>query len=508
MTPKIRSTHLQRQACVYLRQSSPGQVENNRESTERQYALVGRAQAFGWDSSQIETLDGDLGKSGSTTEGREDFKRMMASVGLGRVGAVFALEASRLSRSQADWHKLLDVCALTDTLIVDHDGVYDPNDFNDRVLLGFKGTWSHTELHGMRLRLQGAKRNKAQKGELRSLPPAGYVYDEADHLVFDPDASVVDVVKLVFRKFNEIGSAYGVARHFNGSGMLFPGARWSASETKRVIWAPTTYLRVLSILKNPTYAGAYTYGRNCTEGRMCDGVIRKMRKKVVDRSRWLVVIKDAHPAYVSWEEYVENEAQLTRNRHDTDVAGRRGMSRNGLGLLQGLVICGRCGSRMYVHYDGKAGTAADYVCDRRKRNTANDPVCWVVPAPAIDRAVEERVLEALSVENIDLSLSVLSELRKSVKDEEAHWKVRLEKARYEAERARRQYDAVEPENRLVARGLEEQWNKRLGELECLEQEHAKASAARPLTLLTDSQRREVALLTRDFPSVWHSDSTP
>ena len=507
MNQKIRPTHLQRRACVYLRQSSPGQVENNRESTERQYALVDRAKILGWDPSQIETLDGDLGKSGTTTAGRDDFQRLMASVGLGQVGAVLALEASRLSRSQADWHKLLDVCALTDTLIIDHDGLYDPNDFNDRVLLGFKGTWSHTELHGMRLRLQGAKRNKALKGELRHLPPAGYVYNSEGCMVFDPDASVIDAVRLVFRKFHEIGSAFGVARYFNDSAQDFPGARWSTTLTPRVTWAPITHERVLSILKNPTYAGVYTFGKSRIQGLVRDGEVAKVRQQISDRAQWLVFIKNAHPAYVTWEEFMENEVQISRNRHDIDIAGRRGMSRKGACLLQGLVICGRCGSRMTVNYHGEAKASPSYVCDRRKRLTANEPTCWGVAAPTVDAAVEKQVLKALTTENVDLSLLVLNELRKDEEDEEAHWRIRLEKARYETDRARRQYDLVEPENRLVARGLEEQWNQKLGELARLEQEYVKASQQKPAVSISELQRRDVMKLAHDLPSVWHAKTT-
>ena len=507
MNSKIRATHLQRQACVYLRQSSMGQVENNRESTERQYALVERAKNLGWDPSQIETLDSDLGKSGTTTAGRDDFQRLMALVGLAKVGAVLALEASRLSRSQADWHKLLDVCALTDTLIIDHDGLYDPNDFNDRVLLGFKGTWSYTELHSMRLRLQGAKLNKALKGELRHLPPAGFVYNAEGRMVFDPDASVVDAVRLVFRKFREIGSAFGVAKYFNDNAQTFPDARWSAMATPRAVWAPITHERVLSILKNPTYAGVYTFGRTRINSLIKDGVVAKVRLQISDRAQWLVFIKDAHPAYVTWDEFIENEVQISRNRHDIDIAGRRGMARKGACLLQGLVICGRCGSRMNVHYHSEAKASPSYVCDRRKRLTANEPTCWVLAAPPVDAAVENQVLEALTAENIDLSLLVLKELKKGDEDEKAHWQIRLEKARYEAERARRQYDLVEPENRLVARGLEEQWNQRLSELERLEQDYVKAIQQRPLVSVSESQRREVMHLTRDFPSIWRAETT-
>ena len=261
MNSKILKTHLERRAVVYLRQSTPQQVESNRESTERQYALADRAQLLGWENSQIQILDGDLGKSGQTTTGREDFHQLMAAVGLGEVGAVFALEASRFSRSQADWHKLLDICALTDTLVIDHDGVYNPNDFNDRVLLGFKGTWSHTELHGMRLRLQGAKLNKAKKGELRCTPPTGYVYDPDGQLVFDPDESVVAAIRLVFQQFQLLGTAFKVMRYFALNQIPFPRRIWRPGEIGTLRWGPVNHSRITAILHNPTYTGTYVYGR-------------------------------------------------------------------------------------------------------------------------------------------------------------------------------------------------------------------------------------------------------
>ncbi len=253
MNHKISSTHLSRQAYVYLRQSTPYQVESNRESTERQYALAKRALSLGWDQTQIHILDGDLGKSGQTTSGREDFHKLMAAVSLGEVGAVLALEASRLSRSQADWHKLLDICALTDTLVIDHDGIYNPNDFNDRVLLGFKGTWSHTELHGMRLRLQGAKLNKAKKGLLRCTPPTGYVYDSDGQLVFDPDESVVAAIRLVFEQFRSLGTAYKVMQYFAQHDLSFPRRIWRPGEVGTLHWGPVNHSRITAILHNPTY---------------------------------------------------------------------------------------------------------------------------------------------------------------------------------------------------------------------------------------------------------------
>jgi len=505
MNTKIRPVHLQRRAFIYLRQSSPGQVEFHRESTERQYALADRAAALGWDRSQIRILDGDLGKSGTSVDNRADFLELMAAVGIGEAGAVFALEISRFSRSQADWHKLLDVCALTDTLVVDHDGIYDPNDFNDRVLLGFKGTWSHTELHGMKLRLQGARINKAKKGELRCRPPVGYVYDLDGKLVFDPDESVVAAVRFIFQKFRETGSGFAVARYFAEHGLYFPSREWISGGGGRLSWSDLSYCRVLATLKNATYAGVYSYGRSRTKNRLVDGEIRKWRKLVRNRSEWLVEIMNAHPNYISWEEFLENEKQLAANRLDNDVDGRRGVARKGSVLLQGLVICGKCGSRMNPHYNNKPTQPPAYVCARRQRSFGTS-TCWVVPASRIDRAMETYLLDALSLENIDMSLAVVVELEKSATADDRQWQLRLERARIDAERAQRQFDRVEPENRLVARTLEQRWNEALAELERLNQEYLRARAIKPLEL-SSSQRQQVMRLTKDFTKIWRAETT-
>jgi DNA invertase Pin-like site-specific DNA recombinase len=323
MTATICPEHLQRPAYVYLRQSTPGQVLIHRESTERQYALADRAIELGWDLSQIHILDQDLGKSGTTSEGREDFHRLMAAVGLGEVGAVLALEASRLSRSQADWHKLVDVCALTDTLIIDQDGIYNPNIFNDRVVLGFKGTWSHTELHALRLRLQDAKLHKARKGELRCNPPTGYVYDASGALVLDADEGVVAALKLLFEQFEACRSAYGVMRYFAAHNLSFPRRQWVPGASGRLQWGPLSISRILAILHNPTYTGTYVYGRRRSQPVVEAGQITRIRKLQKAQTDWTVVIADAHPAYISWERYVANEEQLRQNRTNLpDTAGR------------------------------------------------------------------------------------------------------------------------------------------------------------------------------------------
>jgi DNA invertase Pin-like site-specific DNA recombinase len=411
-------------------------VEYNRESTERQYALAERAQQLGWDNSQIQVLDGDLGKSGQTTTGREDFHRLMAAVGLGEVGAVFALEASRFSRSQADWHKLLDICALTDTLVIDHDGIYNPNDFNDRVLLGFKGTWSHTELHGMRLRLQGAKLNKAKKGELRTAPPTGYIYDVDGKLVFDPDEGVVAAISLVFQQFRLLGTAFKVMRYFNSNQILFPRRVWRPGENGTLKWGHVNHSRILAILHNPTYSGTYVYGRRRSQPVINAGQVTKMKTQLLPQSDWTVMIHHAHPAYISWEEFQSNQQQLILNCGAIMADGRRGSAREGNALLQGLVICGKCGRRMSPRYHGIGGKRTTYQCDSLRQQDGVHGICWSVPGEAIDVAVANYLLQALSESNLDISLAVLNELEQNAQQQEHQWQLRLERACYEAERAR------------------------------------------------------------------------
>ena len=506
MHNKILTTHLDRKAIVYLRQSTPHQVEANRESTERQYALAQRAEELGWDTSQIAVFDGDLGKSGKTTTGRSDFHQLMASVGLGEVGAVLALEASRLSRSQSDWHKLLDICALTDTLIIDHDGVYNPNDFNDRVILGFKGTWSHTELHGLRLRLQGAKLHKASKGELRCTPPTGYVYDTAGQLVLDPDESVVATIQQLFEQFRILGTAFKTMGYFSQHQIPFPRRVWGPGEIGVLRWGPLNLGRILAILHNPTYTGTYTYGRRRSVPMIESGQITRVKTQKLPREKWRVIIHNTHPAYISWEEYLENERQLMRNNAAQNMEGRQGSAREGQALLQGMLICGKCGRRMSPRYHGTGGKRVSYQCDQRRQRDGMGGICWSVPGNAIDTAVAQTVLEAINESQLNLSLSVLDELEKTTQEENRQWQLRLERARYEAERVERQFDAVEPENRLVARTLERRWNEKLQQLEELKQTYAQAQKVQRLEL-SDEQRQQVLQLAQDFPSIWNAPTT-
>jgi len=506
MNPKISQTHLSQRAIVYLRQSTPHQVESNRESTSRQYALAERAKELGWDESLISILDKDLGKSGQSTNGREDFHHLMAAVGLGEVGAVFALEASRFSRSQADWHKLIDICALTDTLVIDQEGIYNPNDFNDRVLLGFKGTWSHTELHGMRLRLQGAKLNKAQKGELRCLPPTGYIYDQDGLLIIDPDESVVAAIRLVFQQFQLLKTAFKVMRYFAQNQIPFPRRVWRRGESGTLKWGATNLSRILAILHNPTYTGTYVYGRRRTQSVIKSGEIASKKTIAKPQAEWTVIIPNAHPAYISWEEYQENEAQLTRNLGKQAMEGRSGSAREGAALLQGLLICGKCGRRMSPRYHGNGGRRITYQCDKRRIEDGLHGICWSVPGSPIEAAIVEHLFSVLTESHLDISLAVLQEIEKNAQEQERHWQLRLERAQYEANRAERQYDAVDPENRLVVRTLEQRWNEKLRYLAELEQAYSAARGEQKLEL-SEAQRQEVLLLAQDLPKVWHSPTT-
>ena len=506
MNNKIRTSHLERRAVVYLRQSTLTQVESHRESTDRQYALADRASSLGWDKSQISVFDSDLGKSGQTTTGREDFHKLMAAVGLGEVGAVLALEASRFSRSQADWHKLLDICALTDTLIIDHDGIYDPNDFNDRVILGFKGTWSHTELHGMRLRLQGAKLNKAKKGELRCSPPTGYVYDPEGKLVIDPDEGVVAAIKLAFQQFRVLGTAFKVMRYFCINDIPFPRRRWRQKQIGTLYWGPANLSRITTLLHNPTYTGTYVYGRRRCVNVIEDGQIKKVKTQTLPQDEWKVVIHNAHEPYISWEEYLSNCERLKQNSPVSLSDGCPGTPREGFALLQGLVICGKCGRKMSPRYHGNGGCRAAYECTQARKQDGNMGVCWSVAGAAIDKAIADHVLEAISSEQLDISLAVLSELDYQAQEADKTWQLRLERGRYEADRAFRQYDATEPENRLVARTLERRWNEKLQQLAKLEEAYLQAHQVQRLEL-TAAQRQQILHLAKDIPTLWHASST-
>jgi DNA invertase Pin-like site-specific DNA recombinase len=500
MSTKIRPEHLARPALVYIRQSTLLQVHEHRESTERQYALVELAKRLGWDATQIEVIDEDLGQSGASAARRKGFQRLTAAVSLGKVGAVLSLEVSRLARSSSDWHRLLDLCALSDTLIIDDDGVYDANDFNDRLVLGMKGTMSDAERHSMRLRLQGGILHKAKKGELVYPPPTGYVFEDGA-LVFDPDEQVQKAIRLLFERFRLEGSVSGAVRYFTRNKLLFPSRHAHRGAPAEIRWHALDVPRAVTLLRNPVYAGAYAWGRNRDRRVLVEGAVRRKHEKLQEREQWHAFLRDAHPAYISWEQHLENLKRLEDNAVRGAHVRGRGAPRGGLALLQGLVLCGKCGRRMHPVYS--VADDPSYQCSQRLYGEGN---CWSTLARRIDDKIVETLLAAFAPPELDLSLAVLKEVERQAEAVNRQWKLRLERVRYEAQRAERQYNAVEPENRVVARTLESRWNQKLEELARVEHEYEQARSTRPLEL-SDKDKKKILTLAGDLPGLWNAPTT-
>jgi DNA invertase Pin-like site-specific DNA recombinase len=498
MNTKIERKHLDRQAAVYLRQSSIKQVQEHRESTDRQYALTERAKELGWGPERVAVIDEDLGQSGTSTQRRNGFQRLAEDVAHGRVGAIFALEVSRLARSSADWHRLLDLCGLADVVIVDEQTVYTPRDFNDRLLLGLKGTMSEAELYWMRLRLQGGKLNKAHRGELYFTPPAGYEWDPATlRFRLDPDEQVQRAVRLVFERFRLDGSAYGVSRYFADHGLQLPAR---SITTRALSWVPPRQTLILSMLHNPIHAGTYAFGRSEYRVGLVNGQLRKQVRRVPQEA-WSTCLHDQHPAYITWDEFMANQKKLHDNDARKVTSDQRGAAREGSGLLQGLLLCGRCGHRMNTSYYGRRSRAT-YIC---RQNVAQG-ACWSVSAPAIDRAVSRLFLEVIQPPEIELSLAVLREVEHQASDVDRQWKLRLERARYEAQLAERRYKAIDPDYRVVARTLEREWNDKLIAVEQVEREYQDLRQREKVDL-TDEDRARIVALAKNLPAVWNAKTT-
>ena len=458
---KITPAHRERRAYVYVRQSSAAQVQINTESLERQYELTGRAAELGWDATRIVVIDDDLGRSGAESSTRQGFKALVAAVGLGQVGVVLGIEVSRLARNNADWYQLLDLCSLTDTLIADADGVYHPADFNDRLVLGLKGTMSEAELHLLRGRLAAGRRHKAAKGELRVGLPVGYDYDADDRVVFCADEAVKEAVATVFRRFDELGSARQVVLSLRQDGLQLPRRR----PRGRIEWAPATHGLVHTMLTNPCYGGAFVFGRRRAVRQLdADGAVTR-RLTSLPIEDWTVLIADHHPGYLSWETYLANQDRLRANRCPPRGQGG-GAAREGSGLLQGIVRCGRCGRMMRVGYSGSKappGTASPGQSSRYECTTAEPFLgpgrqCQSVGGRQIERAVVEEIFAALEPAAVTATVKALAEADSARAERLRLFEATVERTRYEADRARRQHDACEPENRLVARSLEAAWN--------------------------------------------------
>jgi DNA invertase Pin-like site-specific DNA recombinase len=499
---KISSAHLRRTAFVYIRQSSANQVEHNRESTARQYALAERAVEFGWPRERITVIDQDLGLSGASATQRSGFAQLTTAVALGQVGIVLGLEVSRLARNNADWYRLLDLCGMTDTLIGDADGVYHPGLFNDRLVLGLKGTMSEAELHILRARLDGGIRNKAARGELRRGLPVGFVWgDEDGEVLFHPDAAVVAAIRSVFERFAELGSARRVWLWFHTEGLNFPLRLHQAQEIR---WTPPTYTAIHQVLTNPVYAGAYCYGKTRRERYVNEQGQIKQRIRLLPQSEWAVLILDHHPGYIDWATYEANQARLDSNTHPQPHQGG-GALREGSALLQGLATCGHCGRKLRTHYRGRTITPG-YHCAGKDIVSGRGVYCLNVGGMQIDEAVTQAFLEALEPAGIEAALIAAQQLEAHHDAALAQWQLAVERVRYEAEKAERRYRAVEPENRLVARGLETEWEQRLRELDQAQAELAHRQRQRP-NVLNPAERNALLALGHDLKRVWFAPIT-
>ena len=499
---KITASHLSRQAIVYLRQSSAAQVENNRESTDRQYALAAKARELGWPADRIVVIDEDLGLSGSGFVARSGFARLTAEVALAHVGLVLGLEVSRLARNNADWHRLIELGGLTDTLIGDADGIYHPALFNDRLLLGLKGAMSEAELHVLRARLNGGIRNKAARGELRRGLPVGFVWGEADGEVrFHPDEAVVAAIRNVFASFAQTGSARRVWLWFRSEGLAFPLQMHQGAEIR---WVEASYTAIHHVLTNPVYAGAYAYGKSRRETMLNASGARRKRVRKLPRSEWQVLIPDHHPGFIDWRTYEANQDRIAKNtRPGPHKAG--GAVREGSALLQGLATCGHCGRRLHTHYRGR-NSAPGYHCPGKILVEGRGVYCLNIGGIQIDEAVTRAFIAALEPAKLAATVAAAERLEADRETSLRQWRLGVERASYEASRAERRYRAVDPDNRLVARGLEREWEERLSALEAAKAELSRREEARPRALSQDERSRLLAL-GADLATVWHAATT-
>jgi len=501
VSEKLQAHHLERLAVVYVRQSTLQQVLDHQESTRIQYGLVDRAQMLGWKPERVLTIDEDLGKSGSSAEGRLGFQRLVTEVGLNHVGLILGVEMSRLARCSKDWHQLLEICALFGTLIADLDGIYDPSQYNDRLLLGLKGTMSEAELHILKQRMVQGKRNKAKRGELGFSVPIGYVRRPSGEIRFDPDEQVQQVVKLIFRKFEELGTLNAVLRYLVKNHIQVGVRVLSGFNEGDLEWRRPNRPTLQNLLKNPVYAGAYAYGRKQMDARRKKVEHPHSGLVVKPMEEWLVLMKDHHPAYISWAQYEQHLGQLKSNRARADECGH---ARSGVALLSGLLACGRCGARMTVRYhQGQA--SHHYVCGREMADYGGE-LCQQLAGACLDESVTEQVLRALEPAALELSLTAATHIEQDRADLDKLWRQRLERASFEAERAGRHYHLVEPENRLVARQLGQEWENALQAEQQLKEEYERFSHEQPKQL-RDEEKQEIRQLAEHLPTLWFAETT-
>jgi DNA invertase Pin-like site-specific DNA recombinase len=500
---KLTDRHRGRLAVVYVRQSSYAQVERNRESTARQYDLVAGAVELGWARAAVVVIDDDLGVSGSGTAQRSGFGRLAAEVGLGHVGIVLSLEVSRLARSNAEWYRLLDLCALTGTLIADADGIYDPADYSDRLVLGLKGTMSEAELHILRARLHGGLRNKAARGELRFALPVGLVWgDQEGQILLHPDEAVRGAFSTVFDRFAELGSARATWIWYRSEGLPFP---YQDGRRPGLEWVTPSYLQIHRMLTHPAYAGAYVYGSTRQERYLDEQGRLHTRRRQLPMDDWQTLIVDHHDGYISWDTYLANQARIDTNVRPQAHEPGTGALREGCALLQGLAVCGRCGRRLAVHYNRRYSTPG-YHCHGRNLTEGRAERCLSVGGIQIDQAVTEAFLAALTPAGVGAALAAAETLAADRDTALAQWRKEVERARYQAGLAERRYLAVDPDNRLVARGLEADWEAALAALAAAETELARKQAARPAGL-GPMERDTLVRLGTDLAQVWQAPTT-
>lgn len=501
---KVTPRHLTRAALLYVRQSTMRQVFENTESTKRQYALRDRAVALGWPRDEIVVVDGDLGHTATAAGDREGFERVVTEVGMGRVGMVLGLEVSRLARNSSDWHRLLEICALTETLILDEDGVYDPAHFNDRLLLGLKGQMSEAEIYVMKARLHGGILSKALRGELPVPLPTGLVYDTQLKVQRDPDQQVQESFTFLFATFDRTGSATATMKAFRKNEVLFPRRVRKGPQKGALIWEPLHHQRVLQVLHNPRYAGAFVWGRR-KERRLPNG---HTAVKFVAPDEWISLVPDAHPGYITWTQYQANQRRLLENAKAQGDDRRQSPPREGPALLQGLLLCGRCGDRMNVRYAMRRGgqQVPLYLCDR-DRTRAGARTCQSIPGASLDEAIGALLVEMVTPLTLEVALTVQDEIQSRLAEASRLRMMQVERAQYEADLARQRFMHVDPNHRLVADGLEADWNAKLRALqdaqETCEREHAADRAP-----LTEEQRARVLALAVDFPRLWRDPKTP
>lgn len=498
---KIKPEHLRRDAYLYIRQSSLKQVYENTESTKRQYDLRQRAVALGWPLERVIVIDQDQGQSGASTD-REGFQKLVTEVGMGHAGIVMGLEVSRLARNSTDWHRLIEICALSDTLILDEEGIYNPKDFNDRLLLGLKGTMSEAELHAIRARLQGGILNKVRRGELKVPLPVGFIYDPKDKVIFDPDRQVRQSIQVFFETFRRTGSARSVVKAFKKQGLTFPRRLRRGLNKGDLVWGELDHSRVLEVLHNPRYAGVFAYGRT----RYCKTVDGRYCVERVPMDEWIVFIENAHESYISIDEYKANLKRLSENAHAQGLERKKSPAGEGPSLLQGLVLCGICGRRMTIRYHSRKNRLVpSYVCQRECVSKA-ERLCQDITGAGIDQAVSELLIQTVNPMALEIALGVQKEIQVRLQEADRLRKQQVERAQYDVDLARHRYMQVDPANRLVADALEAEWNEKLQSLAKVHDDYQRQHKA-DQAVLDEKQKAHIFSLVSDFPKLWKDAKT-